>query len=67
MLIYSKLFAKFYNTFLQGFEQKISQDPQLCLKNLKEKLIDEYIFIVEGNIMNQNKIFKSCRNLILIS
>lgn len=40
MKIYPKLFAKFYDGFMHGFEKKLSQDRQLYLKDLRGKIID---------------------------
>lgn len=40
MAYYPKLFAKFYDTVLHGFEQKISHDRQAYLKDLKGRIID---------------------------
>lgn len=40
MRIYPKLFAKFYDSVLHGFEKKLRHDRQLYLQNLKGKVID---------------------------
>ena len=37
---YSKLFAKFYDSVIRSFEQKIANDRKLLLENLEGKLID---------------------------
>lgn len=40
MSIYPKLFARFYDSFMHGFEQKLSNDRHLYLKDLRGTIID---------------------------